>query len=196
MKKIRKIKKITAVISAAALFAAMTSCGSTEAPKNAEEKQSAATTQSAKTEQETQPIIEDTANGERETISFERTADNEITTADGKFTISYEAELSADRSTLTVTESVTNNSGETAVLDIRPRLKVYTDLTDPDTIFAFTAEYQGTKINAGETAQSTVERTLEEGWSEGDAELWLRAQTDTDCAYDYAGDEAGFEFKI
>ena len=78
------------------------------------------------------------------------------------------------------------------MLDIRPRLKVYTDLTDPDTIFAFTAEYQGTKINAGETAQSTVERTLEEGWSE----LWLRAQTDTDCAYDYAGDEAGFEFKI
>ena len=194
MKKIRKIKKTTAVISAAALFAAMTSCGSTEAPKNAEEKQSAATTQSAKTEQETQPIIEDTANGERETIGFERTADNEITTADGKFTISYEAELSADRSTLTVTESVTNNSGETAVLDIRPRLKVYTDL--PDTIFAFTAEYQGTKINAGETAKSTVERTLEEGWSEGDAELWLRAQTDTDCAYDYAGDEAGFEFKI
>lgn len=193
MKKIRKIKKTTAVISAAALFAAMTSCGSTEAPKNAEEKQSAATTQSAKTEQETQPIIEDTANGERETIGFERTADNEITTADGKFTISYEAELSADRSTLTVTESVTNNSGETAVLDIRPRLKVY---TDPDTIFAFTAEYQGTKINAGETAKSTVERTLEDGWSEGDAELWLRAQTDTDCAYDYAGDEAGFEFKI
>lgn len=190
MKKIRKIKKTTAVISAAALFAAMTSCGRTEAPKNAEEKQS------AKTEQETQPIIEDTANGERETIGFERTADNEITTADGKFTISYEAELSADRSTLTVTESVTNNSGETAVLDIRPRLKVYTDLTDPDTIFAFTAEYQGTKINAGETAKSTVERTLEEGWSEGDAELWLRAQTDTDCAYDYAGDEAGFEFKI
>lgn len=193
MKKIRKIKKTTAVISAAALFAAMTSCGSTEAPKNAEEKQSAATTQSAKTEQETQPIIEDTANGERETIGFERTADNEITTADGKFTISYKAELSADRSTLTVTESVTNNSDETAVLDIRPRLKVY---TDPDTIFAFTAEYQGTKINAGETAKSTVERTLEEGWSEGDAELWLRAQTDTDCAYDYAGDEAGFEFKI
>lgn len=31
MKKIRKIKKTTAVISAAALFAAMTSCGSTEA---------------------------------------------------------------------------------------------------------------------------------------------------------------------
>lgn len=193
MKKIRKIKKTTAVISAAALFAAMTSCGRTEAPKNAEEKQSAATTQSAKTEQETQPIIEDTANGERETIGFERTADNEITTADGKFTISYKAELSADRSTLTVTESVTNNSDETAVLDIRPRLKVY---TDPDTIFAFTAEYQGTKINAGETAKSTVERTLEEGWSEGDAELWLRAQTDTDCAYDYAGSEAGFEFKI
>ena len=196
MKKNRKIKKTTAVISAAALIAAKPSCGSTEAPKNAEEKQSAATTQSAKTEQETQPIIEDTANGERETIGFERTADNEITTADGKFTISYKAELSADRSTLTVTESVTNNSGETAVLDIRPRLKVYTDLTDPDTIFAFTAEYQGTKINAGETAKSTVERTLEEGWSEGDAELWLRAQPDTDCAYDYAGDEAGFEFKI
>lgn len=196
MKKIRKIKKTTAVISAAAIFAAMTSCGSTEAPKPAEEKQSAATTQSAITEQETQPIIEDTANDGRETIGFERTADNEITTADGKFTISYEAELSADRSTLTVTESVTNNSDETAVLDIRPRLKVYTDLTDPDTIFAFTAEYSGTKINAGETAQSTVERTLEEGWSEGDAELWLRAQTDPDCAYDYAGEEAGFEFKI
>ena len=196
MKKIRKIKKTTAVISAAAIFAAMTSCGSTEAPKTAEEKQSAATTQSAFTEQETQPIIEDTANDGRETIGFERTADNEITTADGKFTISYKAELSADRSTLTVTESVTNNSGETAVLDIRPRLKVYTDLTDPDTIFAFTAEYQGTKINAGETAQSTVERTLEEGWSEGDAELWLRAQTDPDCAYDYAGEESGFEFKI
>lgn len=152
MKKIRKIKKTTAVISAAAIFAAMTSCGSTEAPKTAEEKQSAATTQSAITEQETQPIIEDTANDGREAIGFERTADNEITTADGKFTISYKAELSADRSTLTVTESVTNNSGETAVLDIRPRLKVYTDLTDPDTIFAFTAEYSGTKINAGEEA--------------------------------------------
>ena len=138
IKKIRKIKKTTAVISAAAIFAAMTSCGSTEAPKPAEEKQSAATTQSAITEQETQPIIEDTANGERETIGFERTADNEITTA----------------------------------------------------------EYQGTKINAGETAQSTVERTLEEGWSEGDAELWLRVQTDPDCAYDYAGEETGFEFKI
>ena len=88
MKKIRKIKKTTAVISAAAIFAAMTSCGSTEAPKPAEEKQSAATTQSAITEQETQPIIEDTANDGRETIGFERTADNEITTADGKFTIS------------------------------------------------------------------------------------------------------------
>ena len=108
MKKIRKIKKTTVVISAAAIFAAMTSCGSTEAPKTAEEKQSAATTQSAITEQETQPIIEDTANAGRETIGFERTDDNEITTADGKFTISYKAELSADRSTLTVTEIVHN----------------------------------------------------------------------------------------
>lgn len=133
-------------------------------------------------------------------VGYERVADNEIKTNDGKFSCKYEYAVNEDENTIDITVITSNLSDEDVTVDCTPFIEIYTDLTDPDTDFGMTGAWYGTKIKAGESdVQTYTSRRLEDGWSAADITVSLKIATEPESEVEYSanGEDTGtFKFSI
>lgn len=173
-----KLSALSALLAVSLLF---TACGSVDDAESVGDTAYEEISFSAEDELDDETDGEDLENSDADDLEWVRVSENEVQTSNGAFSMNYEYEFDKEENAVNIIVTTTNNTDEDVVADVRPLIEIYTDLTDPDTIFATTADFQRTTIKAHESDVSTYTRSpLEDEWSTATVGVHLYMMLESD----------------